>query len=76
MSLASASTLLDGKSWALEFSAAVKAKSLKGIDLIELNDENKIQSLEVLIRPLNALQVFGTEMDARLKALVAKGSDG
>lgn len=63
---------IDGSSWALEFSATVNGKDLKGIDLIELNDEGKLKRLEVLIRPLNALQTFGLEMDSRLRALQAQ----
>lgn len=59
---------INGNSWSLEFSARVADKALKGIDLIELNDEGKIVRLEVFIRPLNALQVFAVTTNERLKA--------
>lgn len=52
--------------WALEFSAAVGELSVKGIDLIELNNEGLIQSLEVFIRPANGLLALGEEMQRRL----------
>ena len=59
---------INDNSWSLEFSARVADKALKGIDLIELNDEGKIVHLEVFIRPLNALQVFALAMGERLQA--------
>lgn len=54
--------------WALEFSARVGELSLKGIDLVEFNDDGKIQRFEVFIRPANALQKLGAEMRQRLEA--------
>ena len=55
----------DGKNWALEFSADVNGKSVKGIDLIEFNDEGKIINFEVLIRPLSGLIALGEDMNRR-----------
>ena len=52
--------------WALEFSANVGELSVKGIDLIELNDAGLIQEFEVFIRPANGLQALGDEMRRRL----------
>ncbi len=40
---------------ALEFTGRVGDLHLQGIDLITLNDEGKIQNLDVMIRPMNAL---------------------
>ncbi|TWI77386.1 SnoaL-like protein [Desulfobotulus alkaliphilus] len=59
--------LVQGNNWALEFSADVGEKSLKGIDLIEFNDEGKIQRFEVFIRPLTGLIALAEEMGKRLK---------
>lgn len=56
---------LDGKNWALEFSAVVNGKSVKGIDLIEFNDEGQIVNFEVLIRPLSGLIALGEDMNRR-----------
>ncbi|GAA5316683.1 MAG: nuclear transport factor 2 family protein [Candidatus Pelagadaptatus aseana] len=57
----------DGDSVALEFSAKVEGNNLKGIDLIRLNDEGKIVHFEVLIRPLNTLQLIFEKMTAELQ---------
>lgn len=56
---------IDGKNWALEFSAVVNGKSVKGIDLIEFNDEGQIVNFEVLIRPLSGLIALGEDMNRR-----------
>ncbi|MGD2079456.1 MAG: nuclear transport factor 2 family protein [Chloroflexota bacterium] len=52
--------------WALEFGAAVGELSIKGIDLIELNDDGLIQKFEVFVRPANGLLALGDEMQRRL----------
>ncbi|PIE70114.1 MAG: hypothetical protein CSA22_09515 [Deltaproteobacteria bacterium] len=52
--------------WALEFSANVGEKSLKGIDLIEFNDKGQISRFEVFIRPMNGLMALGEAMGRRL----------
>jgi hypothetical protein len=41
---------------------------LRGIDLIEVNEQGKIVDFEVMIRPANALQTLGAEMGRRLAA--------
>ena len=56
----------DGLNVALEFSADVGDKSLKGIDMIRFDEDGLITDFEVMIRPLNGLQALGTEMGARL----------
>ncbi len=60
--------------WALEFEAAVGEFSLRGVDLIELDEDGKILDFEVMIRPANALQMVGAEMGRRLaeKNLIMK----
>ncbi len=55
-------------SFGLEFSAKVEGKALKGIDLIRLNDEGKIEHFEVMIRPLNTLNLIFEKMTAELQA--------
>jgi RimJ/RimL family protein N-acetyltransferase len=57
---------LDGKDWALEFSAQVGDLSVKGIDLIRWNEAGQIVEFEVLVRPANGLQALGMAMAARL----------
>jgi hypothetical protein len=51
----------------LEFSAKVDGKGVKGIDLIRLNNEGKIIHFEVMIRPLNTLQLIFEKMTAELQ---------
>ena len=55
----------DGKNWALEFSANVNGKSLKGIDLIEVDDNGQIVNFEVIIRPLSGIIALGEDMNKR-----------
>ncbi len=55
----------DGKNWALEFSAVVNGKSVKGIDLIEFDEKDQIVNFEVLIRPLSGLIALGEDMNRR-----------
>ena len=57
---------IDGNDWALEFSARIGDRHLKGIDLIRWNDAGQIVEFEVLIRPANALQALGQAMAERL----------
>ena len=59
---------IDGKNWALEFSANVGDKSVKGVDLIEFNDNGEIINFEVLIRPLSGLMALGEDMNNRFAA--------
>ena len=60
---------LMGNEWALEFSARIGDKLLKGLDLITFDESGKIVRFEVLIRPLNGLQALGMEMGQRLAKL-------
>ena len=46
---------VDGPELALEFRGSVDGLGLQGIDLITLNDEGKIQNIDVMIRPMNTL---------------------
>ena len=58
--------LIDGDNWALEFSARVGERSLKGIDLIRFDGDGRIIEFEVFVRPFNGLQALGEEMARRL----------
>jgi len=57
----------DGIDMALEFSATVDGKNLKGIDLIHWNSEGQIVHFEVMIRPMNGLQMMFEKMTAKLQ---------
>ena len=56
---------IQGNNWALEISADVGSKSVKGIDLIEFDENGQIINFEVLIRPLSGLIALGEEMNRR-----------
>lgn len=58
---------VDGDSFALEFSARIDDKSIKGIDLIRWNDDGKIVHFEVMLRPLNGLNLMFEKMTAKLQ---------
>lgn len=58
---------INDDSVALEFSAMVGDKKIKGIDLIHWNEQGKIDHFEVMIRPLNGLQLMLELMSAELK---------
>lgn len=53
--------------WMLEFEASVGELSLRGVDIIKVDDAGKIVDFEVMVRPANALQVLGLEMSKRLR---------
>ncbi|AQQ69060.1 hypothetical protein Mag101_16555 [Microbulbifer agarilyticus] len=59
---------VDGNEMALEFSATIDGKSIKGIDLIRWDDNGQIIHFEVMVRPLNGLQKLFDEMNARVVA--------
>jgi 2,4-dienoyl-CoA reductase (NADPH2) len=65
-----------GNSVVLEFSAQVNGKELKGIDMIQFDDEGRITDFEVMVRPMSGLQALGDEMAKRLAPYMAmmKGS--
>lgn len=54
-------------SLALEFAATVDGKNLKGIDLIRWDEEGKIVHFEVMLRPLNTLNLVFEKMTKRLQ---------
>ena len=58
--------ILNENQWCLEFEAKVDAFTLRGVDLIQLNEQGKIIDFEVMIRPANALQALGAEVGKRL----------
>ena len=60
--------MIEGNNWALEFSARVGDQSLKGIDLIRLDDDGLIAEFEVFVRPYNGLRALGVAMARRLSS--------
>lgn len=62
----------DGMSVALEFSAHVGGKQLKGADFIKFDEDGLIVEFEVMIRPVTGLmalgQAMGSALDGKLDA--------
>lgn len=56
----------DGKNVVLEFSANVSEKSLKGIDMVQFNEQGKIIDFEVMIRPMSGLAALAEQMGIRI----------
>ena len=67
--------LVAGNHLALEFEAMIGDLHLRGIDLIELNEEGKIIDFEVMVRPANGLQALGLEMAKRLMVKSPMGQE-
>lgn len=59
--------ILDENNWALEFEAKIGDLTLRGVDLIQINEDGQIIDFEVMVRPANALQTLGLEMSRRLE---------
>lgn len=62
----------DGESVALEFSAHVGGKQLKGADFIKFDDDGMIAEFEVMIRPASGLMALGEEMGKRIGAKLSE----
>ncbi len=58
---------IEGEDMALEFSARVGERNVKGVDLIQWNDEGKIIHFEVAMRPLRGVQALFEEMNVRFE---------
>jgi hypothetical protein len=52
----------------LRFKANVGDKQIEGMDVLELDDEDKVAELTVFLRPLSAVNAFNEQMKARLAA--------
>lgn len=59
--------IIDEQNFGLEFEARIGELSLRGIDLIQIDESGRITDFEVMIRPANALQILGMEMGKRLQ---------
>ena len=50
-----------------EFQASLGDIKMKGVDIITVNDDNKLQQIEVLIRPINALMAMAEHVKSGFK---------
>lgn len=63
------------KAVVLEFSARVGKFGLKGVDIIQFNDQGKIVDFEVMVRPASGLQALIEAMTRELEAATSKADD-
>lgn len=64
----------NGNEIALEFKGHVGDENLQGIDLISLNDRGELQNLDVMIRPLNALETLRDVIAPQMMAFLSENS--
>lgn len=64
----------DGTSAALEFSAVVNGRELKGADFIAFDENGLITEFEVMVRPMSGLAALGEEMGKRVGMALAQFS--
>jgi hypothetical protein len=64
----------NGRELALEFTGRVGDLELQGVDLIALDEELRIQSLDVMIRPINAVLSLREIIAPRMAAFLAERS--
>ena len=62
----------DGVNVVLEFSANVGEKKLKGIDMIQFNQQGQIIDFEVMLRPKSGLEALAAQMGQRMAAFLPK----
>ncbi len=58
---------------ALEFRGHVGELQLQGIDLISLNERGELQNLDVVIRPMNALEALRDVIAPQMMEFLRKG---
>ncbi len=59
--------IIDDKQWALEFEANVGDIVVKGMDLIEFDDNWQIKYFEVFMRPFKGLMAVAEAMNKRIE---------
>jgi len=65
----------DGSELALECSGHVGEQELQGIDLITLDEQQRIVNLDVLMRPLNAIVSLRERIAPQMAAFLAEAND-
>ncbi len=61
--------VIDKNNFFLEFTTVIDGITVNGIDMIEVNDEGKIISFKVMIRPLKAINKVHEKMGEMLEKL-------
>lgn len=60
--------IVDGNNALLEFTCEIDGIQVNGIDLIQFNDDGKIQDFKVMVRPVKAVNKLWEMMAAQLQA--------
>lgn len=63
----------DGAELALEFTGRVDGKDLQGIDLVTVNADGRVASLDVLMRPIKSMTTLFDLMAPRVQDFLARG---
>lgn len=58
----------DGRDQALRFSATIGARTVEGCDFIHLDDDDLVDELVVMVRPLSGIMALAEAMGARLQS--------
>lgn len=66
----------DGAELALEFTGRVGDMEVQGIDLISLDDDNKVRNVDVMIRPVNAVIALQKIISPQMEAFLKRGPGG
>ncbi len=66
----------DGAELALELTGRVGELDVQGIDLISLDDENKVRNIDVMIRPVNAVIALQKIISPKMEAFLKGGAAG
>jgi len=66
----------DGAELALELTGRVGELDVQGIDLISLDDENKVRNIDVMIRPVNAVIALQKIISPKMEAFLKGGGAG
>jgi hypothetical protein len=59
--------ITSGGDWALVFEARIGSLTIRGVDLVKLDDDGRIVDFEVMVRPASALRALAEEMEKRLE---------
>ena len=61
--------VVDNNQFILEFTTLIDGVTVNGVDMIELNDDGKIISFKVMVRPLKAINKVHEKMGEMLEKL-------
>jgi hypothetical protein len=61
--------VIENNQFILEFTTIIDGITVNGVDMIEVNDEGKIISFKVMVRPLKAINKVHEKMGEMLEKL-------